>query len=284
MTILRIVISLLIAPLGAMVVTIFSMVWDRGSLPLNQAFFTAPLVILVIGWLIGLVIVLPLMVFWPQLRQPTKFKAAAFGVLIGWLPAVFTRIESGNWDHWQALLFITLAGAASGLLYSIAATKIQTDEIQTNVSYVPAASKESLAIPTELSRNEIPEEHTAKLRPDELVHHFAYIDAVGGGCANPSSSAKQWILVTNQRIVFEASIKEGVRKGFKYVQQSGAIPLSKVSYVGAATSETSEGCSQTKTTSLRINSSGSEILLAIPTQQEAVRIQEVIDELISKSR
>jgi hypothetical protein len=125
-------------------------------------------------------------------------------------------------------------------------------------------------------------EHAEKLREGEVAHHFAYIDAKGGGCAN-ASTAKQWVLITSQRILFEASVKEGSGNDSKYVHQSGSIPLAKVSYVGTTTSETVEGCSKKKTTNVRINSSGGEIFLAIPTQDEAARIQAVIDELISSN-
>src|SRR4051794_15855411 len=58
-----------------------------------------------------------------------------------------------------------------------------------------------------LLRKELPIDLRDKPRPDEIIHHFGYIDTKGG-CANPSS-AKQWILVTNKRILFEASVKQG---------------------------------------------------------------------------
>lgn len=132
-----------------------------------------------------------------------------------------------------------------------------------------------------IERSQLPQAQLSKLLPEEVVHHFGYIDAKGGGCAN-TSAAKQWILVTNQRILFEAAVKEGSGSQQKFVHQSGSIPMSKVSYVGTSTSQTPEGCSQKKTTNLRINSSGGEIVLAIPTPEEAGRIQGVIDEIISE--
>jgi hypothetical protein len=132
-----------------------------------------------------------------------------------------------------------------------------------------------------LERSQLPQEQAAKLLPEETVHHFGYIDAKGGGCAT-TSTAKQWILVTRQRILFEAAVKEGSGTQEKYVHQSGSIPMAKVSYVGTSTSQVAEGCSQKETTKLRINSSGGEIVLAIPTHEEAGRIQRVIDVIISE--
>ena len=132
-----------------------------------------------------------------------------------------------------------------------------------------------------IERSQLPQEQSSKLLPEEIAHHFGYIDAKGGGCAK-TSTAKQWILVTNQRILFEAAVKEGSGTQEKFVHQSGTIPMSKVSYVGTSTSQALEGCSQKKTTNLRINSSGGEIILAIPTQEEAGRIQGVVDGIISQ--
>ena len=129
--------------------------------------------------------------------------------------------------------------------------------------------------------SQLPKEQASKLLPGETVHHFSFIDSKGGGCAK-ASTAKQWMLVTNQRILFEAAVKEGSGATEKFVHQSGTIPMAKVSFVGTANSTTQEGCSGKKTSSLRINSSGGEIVLAIPTPEEAGRIQGVIDEIVSK--
>ena len=153
---------------------------------------------------------------------------------------------------------------------------------------VPAASRSSAspratdsALPL-IRPDQLPRELRDKAKPEETIHHFGYIDAKGG-CANPSS-AKQWILVTNKRILFEASVKEGPGEGGKFVHQSGSIPMAKVSYVGTSTRQDQQGCAQVKVTNLRINSSGGEIVLAIPTKQEAERAQEVIDEILSRAR
>jgi hypothetical protein len=135
---------------------------------------------------------------------------------------------------------------------------------------------------TTISKGQLPPEVASKLMEDEVVYHFSYIDSQGGGCSSPST-AKQWILVTAQRIVFEASVREGVNQQIKYEHQSGSIPMSKVSFVGTSTSQSADGCgcSMKIITNLRINSSGGEIVLAIPTHEEASRLQGVIDAILS---
>lgn len=130
--------------------------------------------------------------------------------------------------------------------------------------------------------SQLPADLRGKPHADEVIYHFGYIDSKGG-CAN-SSNVKQWILVTNKRIIFEASVKEGRSDADKFVHQSGSIPISKVSYVGTATTQKQEGCSQVKITNLRISSGGGDIILAIPTKQEAERAQEVIDAIVSQTK
>jgi hypothetical protein len=88
-------------------------------------------------------------------------------------------------------------------------------------------------------------------------------------------------MVTNRRILFEAAVQEGTGIQKKYVHQSGSIPMAKVSFVGTTTTQMPQGCAQVNVTALRINSSGGEVIIALPTKSEATRIQGVIDELFS---
>jgi len=129
---------------------------------------------------------------------------------------------------------------------------------------------------------QLPADLRGRPQADEIIHHFGYIDTKGG-CAN-SSRAKQWILVTNKRILFEASVKEGTGDAGQFVHESGSIPISKVSYVGTSTMQQQQGCSQVKVTTLRISSGGGNINLAIPTKREAERAQEVIDGILSQGK
>lgn len=131
---------------------------------------------------------------------------------------------------------------------------------------------------------QLPPELRSKFQPGEVVHHFAYIDAKGG-CAE-GSTAKQWIAITDRRVLFEASVKDGDQSPTTFKHQTGSIPMSKVSYVGTATSAESEGCgcAMAHHSQLRINSSGGQIILAIPTKEEAERAKEVIDAIISQTK
>jgi hypothetical protein len=129
---------------------------------------------------------------------------------------------------------------------------------------------------------QLPDDVRARLHPGELVHHFAFMD-VKGGCGT-TSTAKQWLLVTDQRILFEANVREASGTIGKYSHQSGSIPMQKVSYVGVATENVQRGCSATPVTHLRVNSSGGEIILAIPTKEEAARIQGVVDSVLAKGK
>lgn len=134
-------------------------------------------------------------------------------------------------------------------------------------------------LPT-VTPKQLPEDVRVRLHAGELIHHFTFID-VKGGCGT-TSKAKQWLLVTDQRILFEANVRETAGTTAKYVHQSGSIPMPKVSYVGVATEKVQRGCSNTPVTHLRVNSSGGEIILAIPTKEEAARIQGVVDAILTR--
>lgn len=136
-------------------------------------------------------------------------------------------------------------------------------------------------LPT-LTPDQLPDDVRTRLHAGELIHHFTFID-VKGGCGS-TSTAKQWLLVTDQRILFEANVREGPAIAAKYVHQSGSIPMPKVSYIGVATENVQKGCSATPVTHLRVNSSGGEIILAIPTKEEAARIQGVVDSILTKDK
>ena len=144
---------------------------------------------------------------------------------------------------------------------------------------------------TPIGRDQLPPGVSARLFPEESVRYFSYIDFTGrsgcasGGCATPrgSSTAKRWLLVSDQRILFEATVTQGSGAIVSFGDQSGSIPIAKVSFVGVSSLRQQQGCAGAKTTTaLRINSSGGEIVLAIPTQQEAARAQVIIDRMISQ--
>ena len=137
-----------------------------------------------------------------------------------------------------------------------------------------------MVLPT-LSPEQLPEDVRKRLQKEERVYHFAFIDQKGG-CGS-ASTARHWLLVTDQRILFEAQVRSGFGSSAGYVHQSGSIPMSKVSYIGVATEQRGGGCSGRGSVSvhhLQVNSSGGEIVLVIPTKEEADRIQSVVESVL----
>lgn len=90
--------------------------------------------------------------------------------------------------------------------------------------------------------DELPNELRIKIQNDEDPYHFSYV-ARKGGCLSPGKP-RQWILVTNKRILFEASLlttEIGIIG--KYTHQSGTIPIHKISFVSTEqTNEAAPGC------------------------------------------
>ncbi len=125
----------------------------------------------------------------------------------------------------------------------------------------------------------IPEEYRGKLRAGENAYDFAYVD-FKGGCGSMQSGVNRWILITDQRILYEASVRQPGQK-VSFRRDSGSIPVAKVSFVGTSTVEHTEGCDNRRFHLLRINSGGGEVELVIPTAKEAKRLQQVIDDLVS---
>ncbi len=145
-----------------------------------------------------------------------------------------------------------------------------------------------------LNKNQLPPEIAQKIRDDESVYHFTYADIAGkGGCGSPKVEAsKEWFVVTNERVFYQASIKqsEGGRSALAttyFKLESGSIPVAKISFV-AVTSDKKfidgKGCSgkYAEIGILSINSGGGKVEIAIPTIAEAQRIQSVIDDLVAK--
>ncbi|MDD2715695.1 MAG: HEAT repeat domain-containing protein [Candidatus Wallbacteria bacterium] len=136
-------------------------------------------------------------------------------------------------------------------------------------------------IPSAIERSQLPPEQSSKLLPEEIVLYFGCLDPDGGE-SSADTAARQWILVTDQRILFEALARVGSSNKEKFFQQPGSIQIAKVSYVGIPTSEVEEGCPQVGAAILLINSRGGQIALTIPTMEEAGCIQKVINGIISR--
>lgn len=138
----------------------------------------------------------------------------------------------------------------------------------------------------------VPSEYRSRLVEGEDVYHFGYAD-LKGGCALAGGprvkTGQSWIMITNRRVIYEAWIKQTTDK---YVRSSGSIQLARISFVGTATEEPAKGCSgasksgcaslfEKPTHSLRVISGGGEIRIAIPTEEEAQRLQSLVDQLIN---
>src|SRR5690348_2856248 len=89
----------------------------------------------------------------------------------------------------------------------------------------------------------ISSEHQERLMPGETAYHFAYIDTKGG-CGS-TETAKKWVLVSNLRVMYEAAVKEGEGQTARYVRTSGSIPVSKISFIGTSSVNSTEGCNTT---------------------------------------
>lgn len=144
---------------------------------------------------------------------------------------------------------------------------------------VPPAHPPEIYPQLQIINDVLPGSHRQMLMAGENAYHFEWMDTKGG-CGS-TKSAKQFIIVTDQRILYEASIKEGGRENLKYVRTSGSIPIVKVSYVGTATN-TKEGCNPHAVHRLRINSGGGSIEFPFFNEQKAKRVQRVIEELITR--
>lgn len=121
----------------------------------------------------------------------------------------------------------------------------------------------------------------------EKAFHFEWMDTAGG--CGTTQSAKQFMLITDQRVLYEASIKEGEGANLKYVRTSGSIPISKISFVGTSSAEAGcnqamqaqQGCNAQQAHLLKVNSGGGNIEFPFLSEQKAKRVQRVIEELIS---
>ena len=128
----------------------------------------------------------------------------------------------------------------------------------------------------------IPDTHRHLLMASERAYHFEWMDTKGG--CGTTQSAKQFMLITDQRVLYEAAIKEGEGFNLKYVRTSGSIPLSKISFVGTSSADAGcnqQGCNPQEANLLKVNSGGGNIEFPFFSEEKAKRVQRVIEELIS---
>lgn len=116
----------------------------------------------------------------------------------------------------------------------------------------------------------------AILTGGEEALYFCFLNSV-----SDPKNVRQWIMVTNNRVVYEASIAEARGDTTVYVQSSGSILLTQISYVGTSErTETSCGCSPTRIAVIAINSSGGSIKIAMPSEAEAKRLQQGLQTIL----
>jgi hypothetical protein len=126
----------------------------------------------------------------------------------------------------------------------------------------------------------IPSDIRSELQRGETAYHFEFIP-FKGGCLSPGGSDEDWLLVTDRRVLYEASIEITEGSTQIYARRSGDIPLSKVSYVETTTFNKWEGCTNIKGSLLVIASSGGRIKIPVPTEEQALRVRRAINELIA---
>jgi hypothetical protein len=115
-----------------MVVTA-QLVWSGKA---NSYIWIYWLITVLVCYVAEFLFVVPLLVLWPQLRQPTPLVGAAWGVLVIWCAGAAVSFLPGPPNplprtdfHWSDLLgmaYLSMCGLLSGLIYSFASSRSAT--------------------------------------------------------------------------------------------------------------------------------------------------------------
>jgi len=124
----------------------------------------------------------------------------------------------------------------------------------------------------------VPQEIRGHVGAGEDVLYFNYIDKKGG-CLSGKGS-KQWIMVTNARVAYRATLEQKVGSTTTFVESSGSILLPQISYVGMTKGQ-SAGCTVAGIYQLQINSSGGTISIAMPTETHCVQARQFIEAVLN---
>ena len=121
---------------------------------------------------------------------------------------------------------------------------------------------------------------TAQLLEKEDVYYFSYLilEKNDGGCCGVNSRSDFWIALTNKRVIYKAKIRED--SNTKLIERNGVIPFDKISSIEISHSEESTGCSNTESYELIIGSSGSQIIIPIPTEEKGFEIRKIYIEIL----
>tara|TARA_B100000959_G_scaffold143183_1_gene150300 strand:+ start:648 stop:1301 length:654 start_codon:yes stop_codon:yes gene_type:complete len=139
----------------------------------------------------------------------------------------------------------------------------------------------------DLENDELPANIKSQLINDEVVKHFEYIPIqkeAGCGSNGETESGNNFIMISDKRILYEATINQSDGDDSSFEQDSGTIPIDKVSFVKTTKTETKEGgCAGNSYSSLyilKVNSGGGQINIAIPTKEATDRAKSAIENLI----
>lgn len=110
----------------------------------------------------------------------------------------------------------------------------------------------------------------SQLLPGERIEYFSYISQKGG-CGSTTPREEHWIAMTDRRILYRALVRELEKN--RTLERDGLIPLDKVSLI-EVTQATQSGCGSLKSFELRIGSSGSHVVIPLPTVQKGLEIRQ----------
>ena len=131
-----------------------------------------------------------------------------------------------------------------------------------------------------IDQDTLPLSLTSQLLEKEDVYYFSYliVESNDGGCFGSNSRSDFWISLTDKRIIYKAKIREN--NNTKLIEKNGVIPFDKISSVEISHSEESTGCSNIESYELIIGSSGSQIVIPIPTEEKGFEIRKIYMEIL----
>ncbi len=130
-----------------------------------------------------------------------------------------------------------------------------------------------------IKSEELPLAISSQLLSNENVYYFSFI-TFKGGCATPNSSQDHWIALTDKRVLYKSKVTDENNTGFK--ERDGIIPFDKISFmeIDKSVQNGGCGCSGTQSYNLKIASSGTMVVIPIPTEAKAYEIRKAYMELL----
>ena len=126
---------------------------------------------------------------------------------------------------------------------------------------------------------ELPLSISSQLLTNENVYYFSFITFVGG-CATSNSYEDHWIALTDKRVLYKSKVTDENNRGFN--ERDGIIPFEKISFmeIDKNIQNVGCGCSGTNSFNLKIASSGTMVVIPIPTEAKAYEIRKAYMELL----